>query len=163
MNIFYLSHNVFLCAQWHCDKHIVKMILEYAQLLCSAHHILDGPFCKWDDRICLYRLTHKNHPCAVWTRDSNENYKWLYQLFCALCDEYTNRYKKVHKTDEKLRDVLKHTPCEIPEDKFIKPPQAMPEEYKTDSSIDAYRIYYKYGKKDITEWRYTQTPWWISF
>ena len=96
MNIFYLDHDVNKCAEMHNDKHVVKMILEYAQLLSTAHRVCDGTildtFSKtgrrkkvWalaDNRdTILYSATHINHPSAVWVRQSSANYGWLYQLF----------------------------------------------------------------------------------
>lgn len=91
MNIFYLHSDAKECAVMHCDKHVVKMILETAQLLSTAHRLLDGN----DDPI-LYKATHKNHPSAIWTRKSQKNYLWLTSLLQNLCQEYTYRYGKIH-------------------------------------------------------------------
>ena len=123
MNIFWLSLNLVLCAQYHCDAHCVKMILEYAQMLCTAHHVLDGtkkeifnakgkqlnPKYIHENEI-LYKATHINHPCSIWVRKSSENYLKLYNLFSLLCKEYTHRYKKIHKTEQKLLEFLKNIP-----------------------------------------------------
>lgn len=189
MNIFFLSWNPKKCAEWHCDKHCVKMILEYAQLLSTAHRCLDGEeivvLSKNNRRLkryiladhresIMYKSTHKNHPCAIWVRESKENYTWLYTLFCSLCDEYTSRYNKIHATDTRLRTVLKDTPTNINKNNFMPylhfssdkgyqdgittPPQAMPDEYKTDDTIEAYRIFYIYSKKRFATWKY-DTPW----
>lgn len=177
MNIFFLSWNPKKCAEWHCDKHCVKMILEYAQLLSTAHRCLDGEeiivLSKNNRRLkryilndhrenVLYKSTHKNHPCAIWVREFKENYIWLYKLFCSLCDEYTSRYNKIHATDIRLREVLKNTPININKDSSLScittPPQAMPDEYKTDDTIEAYRIFYIYSKKRFATWKYI-TPW----
>ena len=87
MNIFYLDKDPKKCAEMHCDKHVVKMILEYAQLLSTAHRVLDGN--EWADHVGLYKATHKNHPSAIWARESAGNYFWLNKLFQELCKEYT--------------------------------------------------------------------------
>ncbi len=167
MNIFFLSTNPRVCAQWHCDKHCVKMILEYAQLLCTSHRWIDGDedfeFCNGDDREKLYKCTHQNHPCSVWVRETSSNYEWLYSLFHHLCIEYTIRYNRRHKTDLLLSDTLKHTPSHIPTGPMTHPAQAMPDEYKVEqNATQAYRIYYYYGKKDIALWSKCNTPWWFS-
>lgn len=97
MNIFALDEVPEQAAVWHCDAHVIKMILETAQLLSSAHHAINP-----NNTYPIYRPTHTNHPCAVWTRKSKANYVWLTQLGLALCDEYTFRYDKIHKTQSVL-------------------------------------------------------------
>ena len=179
MNIFFLSLNPMLCAMYHFDVHVIKMILEYAQLLSTAHRVLDGEekiektkngrnikrykFKSYDDREKnLYKCTHINHPCSIWTRESSNNYKWLYKLFCYLCDEYTKRYNKVHKTDTKLRSLLQLVPWNIQDYKMTTIHQAMPLEYQVDDNpITAYRIFYIFGKYKITTWKFTNKPWWF--
>ena len=84
MNIFYLHPNPQTAARMHCDKHCVKMILEYAQLLSTAHRVLDGD----DANPNLYKIAHKNHPSTIWTRSSKQHYKWLFRLFRKLNIEY---------------------------------------------------------------------------
>ena len=96
MNIFYLHNDPQVCAAYHCDKHVVKMILEYAQLLSTAHHELDGV-----PSIECYKKTHVNHPSAVWARQSKRHYRWLYRLLSHTCREYTKRYRKIHATERK--------------------------------------------------------------
>lgn len=160
MNIFYLSANPVEAAQMHLDKHIVKMILETAQLLSTAHRLIDG-----DDIIdpIIYKATHKNHPCAKWCRESLQNYQWLYQLFCALCDEYTFRYNRIHLTDTKLRQVLKTPPKGIPNIGFTTLAQAMPVEYKHSDPIVAYRNYYIGAKNKFAVWTKRAKPDWYHF
>jgi hypothetical protein len=136
MNIFYLDDSPKEAAIMHCDKHCVKMILETAQLLCTAHRELDGDY--WADEVGLYKSTHKNHPSAVWVRESSEHYWWTLALFVHLCKEYTARYRKTHKS-EQLITLLGTAPIAIKQDGFKEPPQCMPDEYKCDSSIEAYR------------------------
>ena len=106
MNIFYLQREPEACAHDHCDKHVPKMILEYAQLMSTAHRELDGDDCV--DQ--LYKSTHKNHPSAIWTRSSDQHYMWLYELFCALSEEYQTRYGKEHLTFTKLHGILQYLP-----------------------------------------------------
>lgn len=157
MNIFYLSDNPEEAARYHVDKHVVKMILESAQMLCTAHRLLDN---KEDDR--LYRSTHKNHPCSKWVRESSTNYNWLYNHFCALCDEYTYRYGKVHLTDKKLRHILKDLPKNIQQANITQVAQAMPDEYKNSDPIIAYRNYYIVEKSRFAVWSKREKPSWFN-
>ena len=103
MNIFFLDEDSKMCAQAHCDKHVVKMILEYAQMMSTAHRVLDPPSELIEP---MYKPTHKNHPAAVWVRESDANYKWLYDLWFWLAKEYWWRYDKMHKTWEKLYNKI---------------------------------------------------------
>lgn len=143
MNIFILSLIPKECAQMHCDKHCVKMILEYAQLLSCAHHILD------EEKAIqgIYKKTHVNHPCAIWTRKTDTNYEWLYSLFVSLCDEYTHRYNKIHLTDTKMRTLLKNKPKNIPSGSLTPFALAMPNMYKRDCAIKSYMLYYIHSKR----------------
>ena len=144
MNIFYLHIDQNECAKLHTDKHVVKMILEYAQLLSTAHRILDGVECKeltaagrritrWRVESALdgmlYKSTHANHPSAVWTRKSKQNYVWLAKMLDALCKEYTYRYGKIHKVErDGLSNLLiNNIPKNIPDVEFTEPTPAMPE------------------------------------
>lgn len=142
MNIFILSTDPHRCAKYHCDRHVVKMILESAQMLCTAHHELGSNI---DNKI-LYRSAFKNHPCAVWVRKSSANYEWLYQLFRNLCKEYYHRYNKIHKTAKRLYFPLSQHPLEIPKGSRTSFALAMPDEYKTDCPVRSYRLYYQYEK-----------------
>ena len=144
MNLFVLDTDPVKAAQLQCDKHVVKMILETAQMLSTAHRELDGD----DAPDSFYRTTHKNHPSAKWVRESAANYAWTYKHFIALCDEYTHRYGKVHLTDQKLRGVLSAPPRNIQHGFWFRPPpQCMPDDYKQDDAVDAYRAYYQSPEK----------------
>lgn len=165
MNIFWLSLNLKKCARLHCDKHVVKCIIEYAQLLCSAHHILDG-----DDAIGgLYKSTHKNHPCTIWTREKKANYDMLYELFTELCNEYTYRYSKQHKTCVMLCEKLRIVPKNIPDSGPVTDlPVAITNKniliYDTDGIIDtvkSYRNYYKVEKVSFAKWKKRKIPYWM--
>ena len=150
MNIFFLHYLTNICAQYHADKHVVKMILETAQLLCTAIWLSGGN--------APYKATHKNHPCAVWARKSKENWIWLHSLGLELCKEYTYRYGKTHKT----QFVLEKLECpNLPDEKFTNPPQAMPDIFKHPDTIMAYKRYYLYGKSRLHSWKKREIPDWI--
>lgn len=129
MNIFYIHKDPKIAAQAMTNKHVIKMILESAQLMSTAKRMLDGEHYiddssgrrlqRWrmknpEEEKILYKATHFNHPSAIWARESIANYMWLYEHFIALCDEYTLRYKKIHATYAKLADVLSIPPKNIP-------------------------------------------------
>jgi predicted NodU family carbamoyl transferase len=168
MNIFYLSHDVDQCSTYHADKHVVKMVLEYAQLLSTAHRILDGKEVlgksktgrnvkRWvlDDHreSVLYSATHINHPSAVWVRQSFENYVWLSDMLFALLKEYTYRYGKHHKCEQIAR-YLGYPPTNISMSAFTEPTPAMPDEVKiSHSSIASYRNYYNRNKQHLASWK----------
>jgi len=166
MNIFYLSDCPEQSAKDHCDKHVVKMILETAQLLSTAHRVLDGD--GYADNMGLYKTTHKNHPSAVWVRSNKQAYDWTYMLLVHLCEEYTRRYHKEHKTSRLIPWLLVAPENIEPESweqpkVFNPPPQCMPDEYKCLNSVDAYRNYYKGEKAYFAKWNYSQVPqWWTQ-
>lgn len=153
MNIFALDDSPILAAQYQVDKHVVKMVLETAQLLCTAHAVLDGTSPG-------YKPTHRNHPCSVWLRESVANYRWLHDHFGALCEEYTFRYGRVHKSAA-LLPVLMSAPSNIPLVKRTKFVLAMPGEYEVDCPIESYRNYYRHGKKDLHHWTRRSPPSWL--
>jgi len=159
MNIFYLHKNADQCAKMHCDKHVVKMILESAQLLCTAHRVCGSD--NYCDEFNLYRKTHQNHPSAIWVRQSEDNYHWLHELFFFLLLEYYARYKKVHKCTN-LYDALAKVPDNIGNEKFTCPPQCMPDEYKHKNTIIAYREYYNCDKSRFAKWNYSEVPSWFN-
>ena len=136
MNIFYLDKDPVKAAQVQYNKHVVKMILESAQMLCTAHHELlhepDVP----------YKSAHVNHPSTVWVRSDNHHYHRLYEHMLALGGEYTKRYGKTHLSITKCKELLKLAPFNIPHKEFKQPPQCMPDEYKDECSVQAYWNYY---------------------
>jgi hypothetical protein len=137
------------------------MILETAQLLCGAHIVLDDMMEL--NGVTLYKLTHKNHPCAVWLRQSSANYVWLYELFCGLCDEYVHRYHKTHKCDTTFRHVLSYVPRNIPiGDRVTKFALAMPEECRREDEVESYREYYRTNKRHLCEWKDRPEPEWFA-
>ena len=185
MNIFYLDHDVRKCAEMHNDKHVVKMIIEYAQLLSTAHRVLDGvptpdhspsgrkktTYVLDDSRDgILYSATHIHHPSAIWVRQSDKNYDWLFSLFQACMDEYTYRYGKVHACS-KLEIALCNLPNNIPQAPFTEPTPAMPDDVKilkethTDryelDSLASYRNYYNKNKTHLAKWKNRPVPEWF--
>ena len=159
MNIFYLDRNPKIAAQMMCDKHVVKMILESAQMLSTAHRVLDG-----DDRANetgLYKMAHKNHPSTIWVRASSENYRWLWKHMDALLKEYTHRYGKHHAT-ERLRNILYMPPLNIVHGvPLTDPPQCMPELCKGEDTVLAYQNYYIIEKSGFARWTKRGIPTWF--
>jgi hypothetical protein len=156
VNRFILAEDPQEAAVNHNDKHVVKMILEEAQMLSTAHHLLGNA----NDAALLYKPTHVNHPCSIWVRSSSENYRWAVALFESLCNEYTYRYGKTHKSFG-LYSLLKELPEKIPHGSLTAFPQAMPDYCKRESSVEAYRTYYIMEKSGIAKWtNRTQPEWW---
>ena len=156
MNIFMLDTEPLSAAQYHCDKHVVKMILESAQLLCTALNEAGVPM--------PYRVTHKNHPCSIWVRESRANAMWLYDLTDALNYEYRYRYRKTtdHKSYAMLRDMCTMSKLEcLPDNGWTAPAMAMPDQYKQENVVDAYRAYYRHEKSNILQYTRRQTPEWL--
>ena len=180
MNIFYVHSDPVTCAQQHVDKHVVKMILEYAQLLSTAHRVLDGTESmilssngrrkkSWslpDSReSVLYSATHINHPSAKWARHSLANYQHLFKLWIELMREYHYRYGKIHAS-MRLAKHLKNPPTNISTtESFSAPWRAMPDEYKFDRTVPdytvkSYRAYYLGAKTSMLKWKNRPTPDW---
>lgn len=142
-----------MCARYHLDKHIVKMPLETAQMMCTA--------LTYQGIEAKYKVVHKNHPCTVWTRATRSNFKWLGLLGLELCKEYSYRYdNKTHKCEEVINDCLNKA-CHIPDGDLTDFAQAMPQEYKRLDAVDAYRAYYVGAKQKFASWKNRETPeWW---
>ena len=156
MNVFVLDQDPRVCARYHNDKHVVKMILETAQLLCGVHHVtesnLDVP----------YGLSHKNHPCSIWARKCLENYIWLCELGMELSTEYTHRYGRRHKSQDIIEWCLINLP-NLPEfGRITEQPKAMPDECKTDDVVESYRRYYIMEKRGFCNWKNREIPNWYK-
>jgi hypothetical protein len=176
MNIFYLSNDTRECAKQHVDKHVVKMILEYGQLMSTAHRVLDGePYYgktvnnrniqRWllqDYREdIIWKASHIKHPSNVWVRSSAAHYTWLYCLWLDLLQEYSHRYGKIHSA-ERMKEVFFNLPNNIPRlDWLNDPPPAMPDKYKASDSIQSYRNYYMGDKKSFAAWKNRDAPAWF--
>ena len=159
MNIFYLDHNPTVCAQLHCDKHVVKMILEYAQLMSTAHRVLNPE----DAGPALYKATHANHPSAVWVRQTSGNYRWLFDVWDELLSQYTLRYGgRIHKS-QYLWAQLMCPPKSIPFATVTPVPQYMPDDCKVEGdAVAAYRKYYATHKSSFARWKNGDTPNWME-
>ena len=152
MNIFYLDSVITQCARDHCDKHVVKMILESAQILCSVlwMHDIKAP----------YKPTHLHHPCVLWANQSLSNWLWLKQLSGALNEEYKYRFN--HKKNHKSYDVvLKLQNPSIIDLGLTERPQALPDEFKQTDPVKAYRQYYKARKLHLAQWTKREIPVWF--
>ena len=160
MNIFFLDNDIKKCAQYHCDKHVVKMILETAQLLCGVHHMTPQVAPQVTPQV-PYKLSHKNHPCAIWARESLTNYLVLCELGLELCLEYTYRYGKRHKSQDVIEWCVTNKPS-IQDIGYTEPPKAMPDEYKVDSVVESYRNYYRGAKASFAVWKNREKPFWFE-
>jgi hypothetical protein len=153
MNIFILDKDPEKAAKMQCDKHIVKMVLETAQILCTL----------FPDGYAPYKRTHYNHPCSIWARKSFDNYRWLVIHGLSLCEEYTKRFKKVHKSQSIIQWCCERKQNYLPEKSELTPfVQAMPEQYRNEDPVKAYRDYYLNEKKSFAKWdKGTPAPeWW---
>ena len=182
MNVFYLHPEPKTSATLHCDKHVVKMIIEYAQQLCTAHRVLDGieyydqskngrKIKRWrlDDEVkenLLYKAGWLKHPSTVWLMQSAFNYNWLYRHMMALNEEFKKRYKGVdHLAITKLGRVLRNPPVNIALNKKpTLPTPAMPDECKVPGDVvGSYRKYYIMKKRDFATWKEpAKVPEWYS-
>lgn len=156
MNIFVLDEDPIKAANL-LDKHIVKMPLETAQILCTVARSrgFEAP----------YKSTHVKHPAVLWTAQSSANWSWLCEHGLALCHEYTKRYKKRHKCQDIIIEMQLNTEKIWGEDlhysKHTAFVQCMPDEYKRPNAVDAYRAYYIGAKKDIAKWDHSEKPSWF--
>jgi hypothetical protein len=154
MNIFFLDKDLAKCAQYHVDRHCVKIILESCQVLCTAY----------PSGIAPYKHTHKNHPMAVWTRLNKANFRYVRDYAKALCQEYTFRYGKRHKCEEVLKWIDENPPI-ISDGEQTEPPRCFGELKDsiriTNDVYSDYREYYKRGKSHLFNWRGRSKPYWI--
>ena len=169
MNIFFLSRKASRCARWHCDKHVVKMMLETAQLLYTAHWVLDvepdfatAPR-RGDGEIGYRPIRNVRHPCAIWVRESLRHYSWLADLGVALCAEYRHRFGqgRQHSCEEHIFWLYAHRPAAIEDRGWKQPAQAMPAEWRRADSVAAYRAYYKGGKSHLLSYTARGVPHWL--
>lgn len=150
MNIFVLDQNPVKAAVSQCDKHVVKMILETAQMLSTVLS---------DYGVDLgYKPTHRKHPCTLWTGMSRENFEWLTKHGMALSDEYTSRYGKVHKSQAIIEASKDHIE-KIPSKGLTPFAQAMPEQFKDPCAVKAYRSFYLGEKMSFATWKRNKPNW----
>jgi len=162
MNLFLLSWNPKKCAIWHCDKHVVKMILESVQMLYTAWHINNGGVPDSAPNGGYKKISNHNHPMAKWVRESEWNYNFCVQVCAGLCLEYTFRYKKTHASTQHLLWLSDNLPTLEHKHKTMTP-QCMPDEYKVDGDpVRAYRNYYNGDKSRFAKWSKRDTPPWYK-
>lgn len=151
MNIFILDNDMETAAQHHCDKHIVKMPTEAAQILCTAiKHV--NP-----DAYTPYSPTHVNHPCSKWARASKQNWLWLHEFALKLCQEYTYRYERVSETQKALETIS----CPDLPDIELTPFVVSIKEYPIlDTPVESYRNYYIGDKHTFAQWTKRDVPYW---
>lgn len=156
MNIFVLDENPIKCAEYHNNRHCIKMILETAQLLCGVHHMTAEA-----TEEVPYKLSHKNHPCSIWARECIENYIWLCDLGLELCREYTHRYGKRHKSQAVIEWCVENKP-NLRENNDLTPfALAMPDYCKVNGAVESYRKYYMEEKRELAQWKHRDTPHWF--
>ena len=181
MNIFVLDETPKKSAEYHCDKHVVKMILESGQMMCTSHwlHLLsnyyDGEITDFkrvkDIQAWLFenthpmeqppwKISHMRHPCTLWTNESYSNYMWHWELAKELCAEYTKRYHKIHKSEAVIDWLGKNTPRLMQDIGKTPHPICMKDEYKLDGVIDSYRNYYIKDKVRFAKWKTKEPEWW---
>lgn len=166
MNIFYLDTNPQLAAKYHCDKHVVKMIIESAQILSTVLRIKNNnaDVLSKEQLDGIYLATHAKHPCVEWAAMSLQNFIWLCELTQHLLEEYQLRYNKVHKTTTVYNNIInikKQFINDFSVRIFTKPPQCMPTKYKHPDVVIAYRSYYKGEKIKFAKWSHSNPPhWW---
>ena len=182
MNIFILDENPTKCAEYHCNKHLVKMITEHNQILGSIAYTSRGitrkkditsefieknfqgfPRKNEDGSPRPYGIGYKNHPCTTWAATSMGNYGWLCTLTLEMCKEYTKRYGKVHAGEAICRWYFTQAeaPDLLPTHKMTPFVQAMPDDCKNPDAVKAYRKYYKEYKSGFAKWPEDRVPhWW---
>lgn len=166
MNLFLLSLDRKECVSWYADKHIVKMILELAQLLYGVWGAVEDPV--WRDHAPKggYKMTHINHPTAKWMRASKQNYIFAASFAHPMLDEYTKRYNKIHGCKIHLDWLVANIPPSLPDGPLTQLPQAMPSQYKVndgcgtmEDTVTAYRAYYAGDKVKNIKITYTNAEW----
>ena len=153
MNIFILDNDIKTCAQYHCDQHVVKMILESIQILCTVLNKkgFSTP----------YKSTHANHPSVLWAEASFDNFLWLSELTLELNREYKYRYDKQadHKSITVLTKISQYSFLSVGLTTF---PQAMPDSYKVaNDPVLAYRNFYRGDKAKFAKWTKRAPPEWF--
>lgn len=159
MNIFYTDRDPIQAARNLCRIHRNKMLIEYCQLLSTAHHVLDGE----QALSGIYRLTHINHPSSVFARSSVWAYEWVLDSATELSRLYTEDTGKVHACQAKL-ELLQTLPNNIVDRDWQDPPVAAPDEFKKvaifKGAVSAYR---EYIKAKYIEWQQKERPLKVDF
>ena len=186
MNIFVLDGDYRQCAEWLCDKHVVKMVLEHTQMLCNAYYYslgirdkrgvtlnsgaVKGIFrgfprvCSESGEVLPYVITHMNHPCTVWVCNSMSNFNWLLGYTKALCEEYTKIYNKVHLCEKIVEWMGENLPCLDNLKGLTEFAMAMPDQLQiVGNPIESYKMYYLYkADKMAMNWKLPERkPYWF--
>lgn len=162
MNIFILSKDQKKCVEYMFDKHIVKIILEIVQMLCTAKRLIDHD--KEEELEGLYKIAHKNHPVTKWIRESEGNYIWTTKLLEEMHNEW--RYRFGHSEEKFHKSYLVYKTIKQPKFEKVEMtnfPQAMPEQYKCENdAVTAYRNYYMSPEKSkLMSWKKREKPEWF--
>jgi len=162
MNIFILDKNIILSASYHCDKHVVKMITETCQILSTVYREVT----KREIPDFIYKATHKNHPCVKWCRESRSNFIYCIHLGFELYNEYQHRYNKPEKHKRNLQILKflnsKYIALDLDGNGLTPFALAMPDKYKCDNAVEAYREYYIGEKSHLFKWTKRPIPQWIK-
>ena len=160
VNIFYLDEDPVIAAKMQCNKHVVKMSCETAQLLCSAFNPGEAP----------YLRSHYNHQHAIWARESRDNYRWLLIHGLALCKEYTERYGKIHASEKVIKWCFRNAyRIDFPKEGLTTPPYAISpdmncrtliSEFDSLSRVEQYHLYYIMDKSHFAVWPEGKMPQW---
>ena len=172
MNLFFLNVDPKKCAEEHCDKHVVKMVLEIVQMLYTAHHIGDTA------PKFAYRISHVKHPTSIWIRSCFENWNYAISVAKYLSQEYTYRYNKIHSCQKHIDWLLLNTPTftkgvfkidqsfsynkEFESMGMTPVPLAMPDECKLTGTIESYHNYYIMKKQSFARWTLRPIPRWYT-
>lgn len=155
MQVFVLDLDPKKAAIYHNDKHIVKMPVETAQILCTVHHLTSN---RTD---IPYKKTHIHHPCVIWAMESIDNYDWLLMLLIELLDEYTYRYGKIHAV-KKVYDWLNTNKPKLPQKGLTPFALTMPDIYKTNDPVESFRNFYKGEKISFSKYTKRNFPSWLK-
>lgn len=188
MNIFVLDKSPSKAAEYHNDKHVVKMILETAQVLSTVYYTTLGitqqkqgkqmrdeltKMYSTFPRENFYALSHLNHPSCKWVQYSIDNWKWLLLLGQELCKEYTKRYGKIHACQQVIEWFRENPPVvnTVECDRWWASEPTIPANatsikehpiFQTwEQAISTYRQYYKVDKRHLAQWK-TQIPEWYD-
>lgn len=181
MNLFILDYDLDRNAEYHIDKHVGKMQLEAAQMLATTVWIdkLLGyvPRALEKDELAVvkaamaelppidereflrYKAAHINHPCTIWMRESFDNFEWTQVYVNALNEESQWRGNKPHASCIEVNRMPE--PFRLKSIGLTKFAQAMPDQYKSDDAVTAYRAYYRNDKAEIATWKRRGQPEWF--
>lgn len=161
MNIFCTNKDPVQSAREHSYRHVIKMILEYSQILSTAHRVIDGNDCA--DSQGLYKSTHKNHPSSAWARQSVQHYQWLWECLNELHNIYEEHSGKVHAA-KRILNALKQPPEALQDVGFTLPTLTMPDEFKAVAVFagrcEAYQVYLD---SKFKEWQTREKPLKVEF